>query len=472
MAKKRCLGWGLLLLAALVIWACESGDGNNPGGTTTPPGDGDSTSTDPGLNNNNNNGTDPGLNYNNNNGTDPGPNNNNNNGTDPGPNNNNNNGTDTGHTPIEPGPTTGGAEPVINGFFVQPSLGYGAIDYQSFNTQAAYDNWMRAMADVGGEMLFYQWTVHYQHEQTWFSDVWGGDASADFAFYDAAPNTMKGISVRSWANPTTWPGTPSQGGKETVDYLLDAGANTGVKVWLGLYLNESPQSYSWWDAVNDNTLSAADMEIIDYHRERSVSVLNELCDQYGTHPALGGFYYSVEVANLGFMDPSSWPVLAQLLDDVAQAAHNCHGKQLAISPFFNVALTTPQEYADMWDYALAHSGLDIVLLQDGAGVEPHQLTESVDNISPWYEALEKVVRKHQRHFWGNVELFTNDGTRESVSLRPSSIGSIQRQLNAVAPYVDKFVCFDFHSMDPNSTASDAAQRQQLYNDYRTYLQNR
>ena len=82
------------------------------------------------------------------------------------------------------------------------------------------------------------------------------------------------------------------------------------------------------------------------------------------------------------------------------------------------------------------------------------------------------MRKHQRHFWGNVELFTNDGTRESVSLRPSSIGSIQRQLNAVAPYVDKFVCFDFHSMDPNSTASDAAQRQQLYNDYRTYLQNR
>ena len=42
------------------------------------------------------------------------------------------------------------AEPRIHGFFIQPSLSYGGIDYMNtyFATQEHFDMWVQSMADV------------------------------------------------------------------------------------------------------------------------------------------------------------------------------------------------------------------------------------------------------------------------------------------------------------------------------------
>ncbi len=372
----------------------------------------------------------------------------------------------------------------IHGFFVQPYLGYGATSYDKFSTQEEYDRWVQSMADVGAEMLFYQWTVHFEKGQTWFSTTYGGSPDADFAFYNPDQLTINGIETRGWVTPTSWLGSPNQGGKEPVAYLLDAAQKAGIQVWLGLYLNEESSSFSWWNAVTDEKFSETDKAAIEHHVLRSIAVVNDLAAQYGSHPAFGGFYYSIEVANNAFNPTVNHPYLASIIDRVAKAVHQAlPGKKLAISPFFNTDFDNAEQFGAMWEYALKNSELDIIILQDGVGVEPNTLTGSNDQISAYFRAVRKAADAAGKPLWGNVELFTNLGNdRDNLQLIPSSIDKIRRQLRTEAPYVDKFVCFEFHYMDPNdnyiffeplggSVAADSVMRQTLYDSYLLYWQN-
>jgi hypothetical protein len=155
--------------------------------------------------------------------------------------------------------------------------------------------------------------------------------------------------------------------------------------------------------------------------------------------------------------------------------HKLSGKKLAISPFFNTALTPAQEWGEMWNYVLSKSAIDIIILQDGVGVEPNTLTEIDDLISPYYKAVKNACVKNGKTFWANSELFTNSsGDRANLKAEPSSIEQILRQLRTESEFVDTFVCFSFLSLDPFSqtTPFDADypfnKRKKLYDDYKAY----
>lgn len=380
-------------------------------------------------------------------------------------------------------PATAG-EPRIHGFFVQPYLGYGATDYEKFSGQEEYDQWLRSMADTGAEMLFYQWVTHYEKTPPdWYITAYGGSPETDFAFYNPKPITINNIPTRGWVTPTNWPGSPNQGGKEPVTYLLDAAQKVGIKVWLGLYLNEGDSSpYNWWNAVTDSTLSQEDVAAIEHHVDRSIAVAKDLAEQYGDHPALGGIYYSIEIANNAFIPPENHPYLASILDRVAKAVHTAlPGKQLAICPFFNTTLATAGEFGTMLEYALKNSELDILMLQDGVGVDPHTLTATNDKVTKYFVAARNAAAAAGKPLWGNAELFTNPGTRENPQFIPSTMEKIRLQLETMAPHVDKIVSFEFHYMDPDdtytftpllggTTAADSAMRQELYDGYTAYWQ--
>jgi hypothetical protein len=135
----------------------------------------------------------------------------------------------------------------------------------------------------------------------------------------------------------------------------------------------------------------------------------------------------------------------------------------------------------MWEYALSNSELDILILQDGVGVEPNTLTATNDQVTPYFMAVSQAAAKAGKTLWGNVELFTNLGTRDNAKLVPSTMEKIRLQLTTAAPYVEKFVCFEFHYMDPHpvytfapplggDTATDSAIRKALYESYMAYWQ--
>jgi hypothetical protein len=369
----------------------------------------------------------------------------------------------------------GGKSPKINGFFVQPMLGYGVPNFQGdFQTQQYYDGWVKSMADIGATMLFYQWVSHYEVNQDWFSSAYGGAASADFCYYSPNLKQISGIAVNSWMPAVkAWTGQDIS----PIQRVLDAGEKNGVKIWLGLYLNEdgTKETFNWWEAVGDNEINEKDKAIFRYHVERSVDLAKDLIAKFGNHKALGGFYYPIEIANLGFEKKENWDILAWLLDSVAVEIHRLSNKKLAVSPFFNIALTPAKEWGEMWDYALSKSAIDIIMLQDGVGVEPHILTETADFISPYYKAVKDACVKNGKKFWANSELFTNSsGDRAKLQAKPSSIEKTLKQLRTEAEFADTFVCFSFLALDAFSptTPLDAdypfSQRKKLYDDYKAY----
>ena len=406
----------------------------------------------------------------------------------------------------------------IHGFFVQPSLGYGAANEVKFSSQDEYDRWVQSMADVGAEMLFYQWVLHFEADLPyWFAadppDGYGGNPASDFAFYNPNldPDPLNDIAARGWVTPTSWTGSPKTGGKEPVAYLLDAAQKARIKVWLGLYLNEGSgdfSRYNWWDAIIDGTLTQADKDAIKHNVDRSVAVVKDFADQFGTHPALGGIYYSVEITNQQAFIKNHAYLAEEIINPVAKAVHaELPGKELAISPFFNThfdtdpAFGSPEEFGEMWEYVLKNSELDILILQDGVGVEPHTLRQEVDNngqiqtidkISGYFDAVKKAADAAGKPLWGNAELFQNINSpnrscTEEKPCIPSNIDKISLQLKTEAQYVEKFVCFDFHYMEPNDIytfnpvlygdtdgdgkidpSKDIKMRQTLYDSYMEY----
>ena len=377
----------------------------------------------------------------------------------------------------------------IHGFFVQPELGYAATNDQNFNSQSEWNDWMKQMANLGAEMIFYQWTIAYQRQSDigWYTSAYG-TTTGDYAFYTPGVAPMAGpngtsYSVYSWGAPTPWPGTVNQpGGKESVDYLLDAAAANGMKAWLGLYLCEK-DFCNWWDSQDtDDVIDQNDSVAIEWHVQRSIQVAQDLLAKYGNHAGFGGLYMSVEPANITFMGSETRKVLASAIDRVAKAAHAAKpGVKVSICPFFNTALSTAEEFGSVWEYVIENSDLDVLMLQDGVGVEPQTLTASQDLVSPWYAALRQAANKKGIEFWGNSELFTNLGTRLNVDLIPSTTEKVTLQLETEAPYVDKFVCFAFSYLDTMKNtynfsqgilgekyAENKAQRAALYGGLKQY----
>ncbi|MGM0462817.1 MAG: DUF4434 domain-containing protein [Fibrobacterota bacterium] len=312
-------------------------------------------------------------------------------------------------------------------------------------------------------------------EQNWWADVWDGHATADFAFFDIAPHIIDTIPTQSWISPTTWPGSDV----EPLKRALDACQKADVSLWIGLYLNEDYQSYSWWDAVADADISSADSDAVAYHIHRSCALIDELGEKFASHPAFAGFYYSIEVANNAFIPQKNHAYLAHIIDTVAQAAH-AQNSRLVMSPYFNTDLAGPEEFGAMWENVLTHSDLDIIALQDGVGVEPLTLTENTDRVSPYYEAVRNAAYITNTSFWANIEVFTNRGSRADPQLIPGNMDKISLQLERAAAFSDTIISFSFQYMDPNpghtfsagSVPDDIdgpAARQMLYDSYRTYL---
>lgn len=357
------------------------------------------------------------------------------------------------------------AEPLIRGFFVQPSLEYGVASSNHLNTQKQYDSWVSSMAELGSRHLFLQWSVHYEENQHWFSDAYGGDASADFALYPTSGEKLNGITSRSWGE-----GDPLS--DSTLSFILNSCKKNGVSLWIGLYLNESDNSFNWWKAVNDQEFTSADSSIIEHHVERSLSTINELSLLYRDHPAFEGIYLSFEVANYAFLPEENQTYLISILNRITNSIRTkLPGKRAALSPFFNHRLSTPEEFGDMWERILTGTDIDLFILQDGVGVEPKSLTFFTDKVSPYFKAAQRAANRSETTFWINCEIFSNLQSRENPHFTSGKINTIKRQLKRASQYCDTIISFDFSYIDPNGDQRKQLreEREKLYKSYRRYF---
>jgi len=265
-----------------------------------------------------------------------------------------------------------------------------------------------------------------------------------------------GSNYLSVGSPATWAEAssgPDTGTWDPIGTILAAAEQRDMQVWLGLSLDPN-----YWQGVFDPAASAA----------ANMALMLELEDRYGASPAVAGYYLPEEIEDRSFVSPAAHEAMIQYLEAMVAAAHDQVGRPVMVAPYFGMN-PNADAYAAWWDVTLARAPVDVIAMQDGVGTRRTTAEEGV----PVYAALLPVAAKHGVELWSDLEVFeqihgwpVDDLAWQAQSAR---IETVLEQLELEAPFVVKFVTFDFtHHMSPRLGGMAA----DLYRGYQEYLEGR
>lgn len=234
-----------------------------------------------------------------------------------------------------------------------------------------------------------------------------------------------------------------------VERVLDAAEKVGMKVWLGTPLEER----AWWKQSWSPFFLRSVIPQVEKETFETVS-------RWAKHPALGGIYLPYETNGVG--DP--W-AMGDFLGAMSRAAKKARPDlPVMISPYTNlvpgVALSLPSFVLKAWwNVVLSRAQIDVLAWQDGVGA----VTAQIDRVEHDLGALAAAAKKHGVALWANVEAFQRTTPlNQAFSATAADMGRFEKQLQAVAPYAERIISFDFnHYMDPEA-GEDAAKLYQAY----------
>lgn len=284
------------------------------------------------------------------------------------------------------------------------------------------------------------------------SDVSGVELPTSFsvAFSSDGQNYLPIGSPATWGAASSGPDTAAW---DPIGTIVSAAEQRGMQVWIGLSLDPN-----YWQGIFDPAASAA----------ANTALMLELEELYGDSPAIAGYYLPEEIDDRSFVNEHAHEAMIQYLSAMVEVAHEQVGRPVMVAPYFGM---TPNAtaYAAWWDTTLERAPVDIIAMQDGVGTRRTTTQEGV----PVYAALAEVVAKHGLTLWSDLEIFEQIHGWPVDELpwqaNPARIETVLEQLKLEAPYVTKFVTFDFtHHMSPRLGGMGA----DLYNSYMEYLEGR
>ncbi|MDR3735362.1 MAG: DUF4434 domain-containing protein [Acidobacteriaceae bacterium] len=192
--------------------------------------------------------------------------------------------------------------------------------------------------------------------------------------------------------------------------------------------------------------------------KRRLQSMEEIAKLYGHHQSFHGWYWPDEAC----INPRYTPEFIKYVNTNSKLARELmpHA-QIMIAPYGTRIAIPDDEYVRQLDAM----DVDIVAYQDEVGVRKSKVTET----SAFYEGLRKAHDRAQKaRIWADVEVFEFESEVYKSALVPASFDRVQRQLEAVSPWVDKILIYQYQGMmnKPGSMAfagSPASTR--LYSDY-------
>ncbi len=237
---------------------------------------------------------------------------------------------------------------------------------------------------------------------------------------------------------------------DPIEALLSAADEYGIKVFLGNGF------YGDWRKAGSNI---KDEKVI----ARSFKAMEELSALYAHHKSFFGWYF-----------PDETCIILRFSKDFVKYVNRCSAlcreltpnKKTLIAPFgTNLALTN-KSYVK----CLMELDVDFIAYQDEVGVKktPVGRTEKI------FERLRKAHDKAGRaELWADIELFTFEGAVYNSALLPADFSRVKRQLENVAPYCDKILCYQYPGLlNPANSDVFAGHESSsvLYENYRKYME--
>jgi hypothetical protein len=192
----------------------------------------------------------------------------------------------------------------------------------------------------------------------------------------------------------------------------------------------------------------------EVHKLR-VKAMVEVAEKYGRHQSFYGWYYPNE---LGIQGHYTGFFIDYVNACSAESRRLTPKAKTLIAPYGTRNVQADDEFARQ----LEQLDVDFVAYQDEVGVEKTKVEES----SAFYERLHNLHKKAGRsHLWADVEVFRFAGTVYKSALLPAPAERVIRQLEAVTPYVEKILIFEYPGLinKPGSPAfAGPAESVELY----------
>lgn len=299
-----------------------------------------------------------------------------------------------------------------------------------------------------------------------FSQPWAVE-NYDSEMWELEFSSMKELGIDLWIfqwvgdsknkatiYPTKIPGYTHTSSYDQVGTCLRLAEQYGIQVFLGLVFNED-----WWRK------EGSDRDWLLNEAQEMNAVADELYTSYfPRYPDIfAGWYINWEMDNF-----AGYNRRARHKENIIEAFQivSSHLKSLnpylpsSIAPFFNASGgSSAQEYGRFWYEVMSRTEVDILMLQDGVGVNHATL----EQLPEWYQQVCAGVRAADKACWSDLENFT---AGEDEDFYPAPLDRLIRQHQIAAQYVDRIVTFSFLSymspVNPNHLP--------YYQGYRAYVE--
>ena len=200
-------------------------------------------------------------------------------------------------------------------------------------------------------------------------------------------------------------------------------------------------------------------------QKQRLQSLEEVVRIYGHHPSFYGWYWPDEA----WLKPRFSPEFITYVNTLSRRARQLKpNAPIMIAPYGTRMVIPDDAYVRQLDAM----DVDIVAYQDEVGVRKSKATET----SAFYEGLRKAHHRAQKaKIWADVEIFDPQGAPYKSALMPAPFERVLRQLEAVSPWVDEILVYQYQGMmnKPGSLAfAGCPASTRLYTDYQNWRKSR
>jgi uncharacterized protein DUF4434 len=232
---------------------------------------------------------------------------------------------------------------------------------------------------------------------------------------------------------------------DPIEAVLAAADESGMKFFIGAGF------FGTWETAMESSVAA------DRHR-----AIEEIARRYAHHRSFHGFYWPKE-EEIGPYFSDEYINYVRGNNRVAKLI--VPDAKILIAPYGTNKVQPDDTYARQ----LEMLGCDYVAYQDEVGVQK----SGVDDTERYYAGLRAAHDKvPQCGLWADVEVFEFEGEVYTSALLPAPFSRIQRQLQAVSPYVDLVLIYQYpglmNSPDTKAFAGHASSTR-LYEEYAAWL---
>lgn len=167
--------------------------------------------------------------------------------------------------------------------------------------------------------------------------------------------------------------------------------------------------------------------------------MNEVAEKYGHHKSFYGWYYPNETGINGYYDDFFIDYVNQ---SSAEVTRLMPGAKTLIAPYGTRNVKADEKYV----LQLESIDVDFIAYQDEIGVEKTAVEESAQYFERLYSLHKKAAKSK---LWADVEVFRFEGKVYHSALLPALADRVIKQLEAVSPYVEKILIYQYTGMINN-----------------------